>query len=186
MNKELKVPRACPACKSLLPIPITAEDVGKKKHCECPKCHKKIVVAVPKTWASKFAADLTIVEGITEKSLLIETVCNDMTDYQSFAITAEYYTIGRKNNTGLEYRPDVQLVSTDMKMSRIHAAIKKRGKLGFTLKDLGSKNGTFLNEERLEADEEIYLYDGDTIRIGQTELRVSITEEGNDLMEIGA
>ena len=74
--------------------------------------------------------------------------------------------------------------TTDKKMSRKHAAIRKRGKTGFVLKDLGSKNGVFLNGKKMDADEEVYLSDGDQFRLGDTQFRINIAErsdEENDL-----
>ena len=73
---------------------------------------------------------------------------------------------------------------TDKKISRKHAAIRRKGKTGFILKDLGSKNGVFLNGSRMDADEEVYLSDGDQFRLGETQFRVSIAEQSagdNDL-----
>jgi pSer/pThr/pTyr-binding forkhead associated (FHA) protein len=113
--------------------------------------------------------------------LLLETVPDALTAYQSFELTSEYYTIGRKNSGGPEYRSDVEVETADKKMSRKHAAIRKRGKTGFTLKDIGSKNGVFVNDTKLDADEEIYLGDGDTFRLGETVFRVNIAELSDDL-----
>lgn len=52
-------------------------------------------------------------------------------------------------------------------VSRHHARITAAGGC-FTLEDLGSKNGTYLREERLAAP--AALEDGDAIRLGQTKL----------------
>lgn len=72
------------------------------------------------------------------------------------------------------------VVTNDMKMSRKHAVIKKKGKIGFTLNDLGSKNGVTLNGHKLEPDEEVYISDGDTIVIGDTQFRVSYAEKSKE------
>ena len=125
-------------------------------------------------------SDPTLGGNEAESSLLLETVSNVMTAYQSFELTSDYYTIGRKNSGGPEHRPDVEVETTDKKMSRKHAAIRKKGKTGFTLKDIGSKNGVFLNGSKMETDEEIYLSDGDTFRLGETQFRVNIAERDED------
>ena len=116
--------------------------------------------------------------------MVIEAVANEFTEYQSFELTSDYYTIGRKNNSGPEHRPDVEVLTSDKKMSRKHAVIRKKGKIGFTLKDMGSKNGIELNGSKLDPEEEVYLTEGDQFRIGDTLFRVSITEQSvndNDL-----
>ena len=117
-----------------------------------------------------------------DRSLLLEVMKNETTTYQTFNLTSDYYTIGRKNSSGPEHRPDVEVETTDKKMSRKHAAIRKKGKTGFTLNDLGSKNGVWLNGKKMDAEEEVYLDDGDQFRLGETTFRVNIAEQSdNDL-----
>ncbi len=181
MSKTIKITVACPQCGSRLAVPVAENDLGAKKQVACPKCHKKFLIAVPMSLASKFESDPTDIGGNTsEQTLLLETLPNAMTAYQSFELTADYYTIGRKNSSGPEHRPDVEVETSDKKMSRKHAAIRRKGKTGFILKDLGSKNGVFLNGSRMDADEEVYLSDGDTFRLGETQFRVSIAEQSAD------
>lgn len=183
MGKTIKISLTCPQCAAKLAVPITEDDLGKKKQGSCPKCHKKFLIPIPASLVSKFESDPTLGGNEAERSLLLETVPNAMTTYQSFELTSEYYTIGRKNSGGPEYRPDVEVETIDKKMSRKHAAIRKKGKTGFTLKDIGSKNGVFLNNTRLDADEEVYLSDGDTFRLGDTQFRVNIAEYSDDLTQ---
>ena len=183
MGKTIKISLTCPQCAAKLAVPITENDLGKKKQGACPKCHKKFLIPVPTSLASKFESDPTLGGNEAERSLLLETVPNAMTTYQSFELTSEYYTIGRKNSGGPEYRPDVEVETIDKRMSRKHAAIRKKGNSGFTLKDIGSKNGVFLNNMRLDADEEVYMSDGDTFRLGDTQFRVNIAEHSDDLTQ---
>lgn len=178
MSKTVKISVTCPHCASKLVIPVVESDLGTKKHGVCPKCRKKIIIPISASLASKFESDPTQIGSSTNDiSLVIETVPNEFTAYQSFELTSDYYTIGRRNSSGPEHRPDVEVATTDMKISRKHAVIRKKGKTGFTLKDLGSKNGVYHNGSRLEADEEVYLSDGDQFRIGDTTFRVSIAEQ---------
>ena len=179
MSKTIKISVTCPQCAAKLAVPVTQADLGTKKQGACPKCHKKFLIPIPTGLASKFESDPTqIGDGVgNDISLVLETVPNEYTAYQSFELTSDYYTVGRQNNGGPEYRPDVGVVTTDKTMSRKHAGIRRKGKIGFTLKDLGSKNGISLNGTKLEADEEVYLSDGDTFRLGDTSFRVSITEQ---------
>ena len=178
MSKTVKISVTCPQCGTKLAVPITEEDLGTKKPGACPKCHKKFLIPISASLASKFESDPTCVgDGDGEIALVIETVPNGFTAYQSFELTSDYYTLGRQNSSGPEYRPDVEVITTDKKISRKHAAIRKRGKTGFVIKDLGSKNGVILNGNKLEDDEEVYLSDGDQFRLGDTAFRVSIAEQ---------
>ena len=179
MAKIVKISVTCPKCTTKLAVPVMESDIGSKKQGCCPKCGAKFLVPIPFELAPKFESDSTKIGGDFESdnSLVLETVGSSLTAYQSFELTADYYTIGRNNNGGPESRPDVAVVTVDKKMSRKHAAIRKKGKTGFTLRDIGSKNGVYLNGEKLEPDEEMYLSDGDTIRLGDTQFRVNIAEQ---------
>lgn len=67
--------------------------------------------------------------------------------------------------------PDNDLQLTDQNISRFHAIIEPRQE-GFLLRDLGSRNGTYVNGQRVQ---EAWLQKGDQIRIGKIRLR--LTEE---------
>jgi len=62
---------------------------------------------------------------------------------------------------------DNEIWVEDSQVSRHHAAISRETG-GFTLQDLGSSNGTFLNEQRISGPR--ILNDGDRIRVGNTNL----------------
>ncbi len=63
--------------------------------------------------------------------------------------------------------PDNQLIINDTKASSHHARIDFTGQ-GYNLLELGSTNGTFLNEQRIERNAPRLLTNGDVIRIGDT------------------
>lgn len=182
MAKTIKISVTCPQCSTKLAVPITENDLGTKKTAACPKCKKKFAIPISEKLASKFVSESTSIGGDLEeeRTLFIEVIPDEMTEYQSFELTSDYYTIGRKNNSGPEHRPDVEVVTTDKKMSRKHAAIRKKGKVGFTLIDLGSKNGVILNGEKMDPDEEMYLSDGDTFCIGDTYFKVNLAERSEE------
>ena len=185
MAKTIKLTVKCPKCASPSAIAVVEEEVGMKKRSVCPKCGNIFSVSIPTSVASKFVSDPTM-GGASggNSSLVLEVVENKETSFQSFELTADYYTIGRKNNSGPASRPDVEVVTIDMKMSRKHAVIKKKGKIGFTLMDLNSKNGIKINGEQISADEEIYLTDGDVFLLGKTQVRVSISENSAEYEEL--
>lgn len=77
-------------------------------------------------------------------------------------------TLGR-SDAATNTRPGLDLTpfgALDMGVSRLHAAIR-RGEETLTLVDLGSANGTFLNGQRLVAEQPRVLRDGDEIRVGK-------------------
>src|SRR5579859_3722748 len=72
---------------------------------------------------------------------------------------ANQLTIGRT--------ADNQLVVSDPKASSHHAIISQSPQ-GYSITDLGSTNGTYVNEQRLEPNVPRALYPGERIRIGDT------------------
>ncbi len=80
-------------------------------------------------------------------------------------------TIGRTS--------DNQLVVSDPKASSHHAEIRAEGQ-GYTITDLGSTNGTFVNEQRLTPDVPCSLNAGDAIRIGDTKFTYEVSGVAQD------
>ena len=71
--------------------------------------------------------------------------------------------------------PDNHLVITDPKASSRHAEIRQNAD-GYTLTDLGSMNGTFVNEQQLVSKEPRTLHPGDVIRIGDTRYTYELSD----------
>ena len=63
--------------------------------------------------------------------------------------------------------PDRDVVLLDPRASRRHAQVVRSAN-GHRLEDGGSANGTYVNDERVQARD---LVDGDLVRIGDTEIR---------------
>ncbi|WP_446216641.1 FHA domain-containing protein [Micromonospora sp. IBHARD004] len=78
----------------------------------------------------------------------------------SFRVGRDPQVIGRAPTAGI--------VLDDPHLSRRHAAVQLTND-GVSLVDLGSTNGTWLNDRRIAGVEQ--LTDGDVIRLGRTELR---------------
>jgi len=86
-------------------------------------------------------------------------------------------------------RADCQIFVPDMRVSRQHARLTKRGE-GWTLEDLGSNNGTFVNGVRVEHAAVVDLED--EITIANSRIRVEASEppapsagEAVTLVEVG-
>jgi hypothetical protein len=77
---------------------------------------------------------------------------------ETFPAEAEQTTIGRS--------PDCGIFLDDVTVSRKHAVLTNRNGT-FTIEDLGSLNGTFVNRKRVENGE---LEDGDEVQIGKYRL----------------
>lgn len=82
---------------------------------------------------------------------------------KSFSIKTVPLRIGREK--------DNDLVLEHASISRHHAILDFNGE-NYTLCDLGSKNGTFINERRLKSNQPVTLYPGENVRIGNFWLRL--------------
>jgi CRP-like cAMP-binding protein len=82
-------------------------------------------------------------------------------------------TIGRTDPvTGI--LPDIDLtpVDVDRSVSRRHAKILKRDGRFSILEEVGTINGTFVNDERIPTGQPISLKDGDRVRVGLIQMKV--------------
>lgn len=89
---------------------------------------------------------------------------------RDFPLTKEVTSIGRTSPADGIY-PDVDLTDDDPEafISRRHAQIVKELDT-FMFEDLGSSNGSFVNEERTLTGKRYPLKGGDILKIGKTEL----------------
>jgi len=83
------------------------------------------------------------------------------------ALESDAVTIGRSRDVDLQLDVDG--------VSRRHARITRNGERGYSLVDLGAKNGTFLNGERVDV---AALHHGDRIHIGAAELTLAFEHVG--------
>ncbi|MBP1995247.1 DUF6382 domain-containing protein [Paenibacillus eucommiae] len=98
-----------------------------------------------------------------EATCVIVEVCKQGSK-QQFPLKGDSFLIGR-GEAAVDYAED------EVGVSRQHAEIFNSIE-GYGVKDLGSKNGTFLNEEQLVPYQSYCLNEGDTIRIVRTEFRL--------------
>ena len=90
----------------------------------------------------------------------------DNGSYLDFELPTRPVMIGRT--------PQADLQIPNEKISRIHCAIRCEGGVYF-IKDLGSSNGTWVNNERIQ---EAHLRFGDNIQVGNILLTFSATPRG--------
>src|SRR5262245_49005347 len=79
-------------------------------------------------------------------------------------ITREQFVIGRGEDCHLRPKSDA--------ISRRHCILVLSQGGGVILRDLGSKNGTYVNEERVEGDRT--LKSGDKLKVGPLEFQIVI------------
>ncbi|HVG24213.1 MAG TPA: FHA domain-containing protein, partial [Thermoanaerobaculia bacterium] len=70
--------------------------------------------------------------------------------------------------------PDCAITITDASISSRHARVVRSGE-GFTIEDLGSRNGTFVNGEKV--DKPRLLGDGDVVRVGKVIMTFNVAQE---------
>ena len=105
------------------------------------------------------AADRSIIEEIAQSAEKAMLIINRGSNLGSrFLITSQGASIGRSSGS------DVFL--DDVTVSRSHAKIESSS-LGFSLKDSGSLNGTYVNNSSVT---ELVLHSGDQIQIGKFHL----------------
>lgn len=78
---------------------------------------------------------------------------------------------------------DVIVVTPDKQVSRHHARLMQTSE-GLLLEDLGSKNGTHVNNRRIE--EPVILQDGDTVQVALAQQFVYLSSDATVPLELGA
>ncbi len=92
--------------------------------------------------------------------LKLKVVTTDGQEF--FDLRGDAITIGRAR--------DNNLILRDARASRYHARLEQ-GKTGWSVKDTGSQNGTFVNDQRVGTHR---LQSGDVIAIGETRFIVHL------------
>ncbi len=144
----------CPDCGS--------ENIDGSAYCE--ECGSKL-------FASKkgISAEVDLPEN-TEKPGQEKQVAEVFIDDVVLKLDREVNTIGRRSPADGIY-PDVDLTDydPDSYISRRHAHILKNGDK-YYFEDLGSSNGSFINEDPIRKGTKQQLNDQDVIRLGRTEI----------------
>ena len=171
---------ACPVCKSVLSV------VQKPGRVNCPNCRHSGDISdypPPKPPADVTSAAAVRKQDAGDATVIVNTqasesrlsrpavlvlkkgVCNP----RMIVLTKGMNTIGRKSS-GADC--SIKLDSNDEFISRNHAriefTIRADETFEYYLSDSGSKNGTFLNDKRIEKGEIVILRLKDKIRLGHT------------------
>jgi len=94
----------------------------------------------------------------------------DPTSRKTFELSAGGSTIGRVDRL-YGYSPDIDLTLLDAQrtLSRRHARIVQKGADYFLHEEIGTRNGTFVNGERVQTGTDVQLASGDRVRFGMIE-----------------
>ena len=101
----------------------------------------------------------------------LSVVSLDPTNRVEIVVNKDSFVIG-KNASAVD-----GVISFSNVISRIHCRIDRDGQQ-YTLTDLLSANGTFLNKLRLQPNQPHPIKDGDIIKLANSEFRVVITQRG--------
>lgn len=89
------------------------------------------------------------------------------TEDMNLSYEGKFYPIVTQIKMGRDKGNDIQI--SDNLVSRKHLIIQKI-KDAYFVKDLGSTNGTYINNEKIAADKYYKLQHNDVIKLGRTEL----------------
>ena len=98
---------------------------------------------------------------------LLQVIEGPLAGHQCWLRDDQRLSIGRMSTA------DFPVVS-DLHMSRCHLLVEGN-RAAFRLRDVGSSNGTWVNESRVST---VEICDGDTIRAGMSAFRVSLRQAG--------
>lgn len=107
--------------------------------------------------SEELAADLAAADGLPPGTALL-VVRRGPNAGSRFLLDSDLTTAGR--------HPDSDIFLDDVTVSRRHAEFYRHGNM-FTVRDVGSLNGTYVNRERIE---EAVLSGGDEVQVGKFRL----------------
>jgi hypothetical protein len=146
----------CPACG--------APRSGDDRYCE--GCGHDFVAPAGARWEAIVAADRRQFERFAVAGLAFPD------DYppRRFAVAGAQVRIGRSRGRPGESPPEIDLAGTpaDPGISRLHAVLERRPDGGYGVRDLGSTNGTTVNDDPspIGTEAAVPVGPGDRIRLG--------------------
>ena len=103
----------------------------------------------------------------SRKERATERLVHETSGMELQLTTGEETTVGRRDPvTGIH--PDIDLTPIDSQrsISRRHATIFRRGEKFYVREEIGTMNGTFVNDERVQTGIPVEFKDGDEVRFG--------------------
>jgi pSer/pThr/pTyr-binding forkhead associated (FHA) protein len=182
---KIKVKHTCSNCQKQQVYAVGREHMGKTVNLVCNVCNTKSQQRIPSVsdlpaqgkspaapMAQNHADDdnpKTQVRFTNIDTHYLEVLANEKTPNQRFELDQKYLTIGRfSSQSNLS---DLSVKTADEYMSRKHAILRRQPNGKFTVSDAGSLNKVYLNDTELETGEEVYLQNGDMLKMGRTFFR---------------
>jgi hypothetical protein len=148
----------CPVCG--------APRSGDDRYCEACGFDFRAPPEPAATWEAAVQADRSQFERLAVTGLAFPA---DRVE-QRFPLDAATVRIGRSRGQSSEQTPDIDLVGPleDPGISRLHAALERQPDGSYAVRDLGSTNGTTLNEDPdgVGTEVAVSLAEGDRLRLG--------------------
>ena len=181
----MPVPEPAPAVPAMptIPAPVAAPQQGSQcAACGavntpgaafCDDCGASLTAAAPSVeMPAAAAAPIAAPAAPSQPAAPIEENRPRLLlpDNTAFIIDKEEIELGR-NSPADNIFPEVDLTSHDPEsyVSRRHGHLTNRGN-GFLYEDVGYSNGSYLNGNRLQANVQVELHNGDSLRLGRTEM----------------
>jgi pSer/pThr/pTyr-binding forkhead associated (FHA) protein len=147
----------CPRCD-------TARS-GDDRYCEACGYDFDAPPGADAEWELVATADRQQFERFAGNGITFPTNCGE----RRFTLEGSQMRIGRSRGSGGP-TPEIDLAGSpeDPGISRLHAVLERKEDGGYALRDLGSTNGTTVNDDPqpVDAGVAVPLTDGDRIRIG--------------------
>lgn len=152
-----EVREPCPACG--------APRSGDDRYCE--GCGHDFLAPADRTaWEAVVTADRSQFDRLGPDGITFPAAYRE----RRFALDEPQMRIGRRRGRPGEPVVEIDLAGApeDPGISRLHAVLERRGDGGYAVRDLGSTNGTMINDDAapLAENTAVALADGDRIRIG--------------------
>lgn len=100
----------------------------------------------------------------------------DRTTGRTYELPEGRNNVGRAHATS---NADVQILTTDQGMSRVHSTMQviktASGTMRCVISNANNKNATLVNGEKLEGEDELYLQNGDIIKMSHSEFIIDIS-----------
>lgn len=162
---EFKI--TCPHCNNKVGIKVNESDLGTRYRTSCPSCASGLLLKLPTKvkMAKPKEENKTVIEQERHenKKYYLMSDKNKYAETQKFELNQSYLTFGRMGSSS---NSDLELITNDLRISRKHCILRKYNN-GITIEDV-SKGGTILNNNKLTQKKEVFLKNGDVLRMGQT------------------
>lgn len=160
----------CPKCGKVLRLQLIPG--LEHKIVPCPVCGTRTPFSqCSRVQPSKPADDTELPASLKKgKAFLV-----DKLTHRSYGLPIGRNTVGRAHETSTA---GVQIDTADKGMSRAHSVIEvistASGNTRCIISNAKNKNATYVNGEKLEDGDELFLEDGDTVKMSVSEFRIEI------------